>query len=46
MDSGDGRPQTYLECLEFFLAPFDLQRRNANPSIRPAAIGNSYGCPR
>jgi len=30
----------------FFLAPFDLERQNANPSLRPVAIGNSYGCPR
>jgi len=46
MDAGDGRPDTYIQCLEFFLAPFNLQRQNPNPDLRPVAIGNSYGCPR
>jgi len=45
MDAGDGRPQSYLECLQFFLAPHDLTGKNPIPSLRPASIGNSYGCP-
>jgi len=45
MDGGTGRPETYIQCLEFFLAPFDLNRQNADPDLRPVSIGNSYGCP-
>lgn len=45
MDSGVGRPSTYIECLEFFVAPTDLNGENANPDLRPDVISNSYGCP-
>jgi serine protease AprX len=45
MDGGVGRPQTYISCLQFFLAPHDLNGQNPKPELRPAAIGNSYGCP-
>lgn len=45
MDRGVGSPETYLNCLNFFLAPHDLDGKNADPSRRPHAIGNSYGCP-
>ncbi|TPX61305.1 hypothetical protein PhCBS80983_g01193 [Powellomyces hirtus] len=45
MDYGTGRPETYLNCLEFFLAPTDLNGENPDASKRPHAIGNSYGCP-
>ncbi len=45
MDQGIGRPSTYLECLQFFLAPTDLKGVNPNPDLRPHAIGNSYTCP-
>lgn len=45
MDGGVGRPESYLACLNFFLAPHDLRGENPNPKIRPHAIGNSYGCP-
>lgn len=46
MDNGLGRPETYLNCLEWFLAPTDLNGQNPDPSKRPHAIGNSYGCPK
>jgi serine protease AprX len=46
MDAGDGRPQSYIECLQFFLAPHDLTGKNPKPELRPVSIGNSYGCPR
>lgn len=39
MEGGDGRPQTYIECLEFFLAPFDWERKNPKPELRPVSIG-------
>ena len=45
MDNGLGAPVTYLLCLNFFLAPHDLQGRNPRPELRPHVIGNSYGCP-
>ncbi len=45
MDDGVGRPSTYIECMQFFLAPTDLSGNNANPDLRPDAVGNSYGCP-
>jgi serine protease AprX len=45
MDSGVGRPSTYIECLQFFIAPTDLNGNNPNPDLRPDVISNSYGCP-
>lgn len=45
MDEGVGRPSTYIECLQFFLAPTDLDGNNPNPDLRPDVVGNSYGCP-
>jgi len=44
MDRGYGTVASYMSCLQFFLAPTDLKGENANPSVRPHAIGNSYGC--
>jgi subtilisin family serine protease len=45
MDRGLGSPETYLSCLNFFLAPHDLDGKNADPKRRPHVVGNSYGCP-
>ncbi|HEY1330526.1 MAG TPA: S8 family serine peptidase [Actinomycetota bacterium] len=45
MDENVGRPSTYIECMQFFIAPTDLQGQNPNPDLRPDAVGNSYGCP-
>ena len=45
MFGGYGTTETYLNCLEFFLAPTDLDGNNPNPDLRPHVIGNSYGCP-
>lgn len=45
MDAGVGRPSTYIECMQFFLAPTDLNGNNPDPSKRPDAVGNSYLCP-
>jgi serine protease AprX len=44
MDSGYGTPSSYIECLQFFLAPTDLAGNNPNPSRRPHIINNSYAC--
>jgi subtilisin family serine protease len=45
MDSGNGRPSTYSECFQFFIAPTDLNGQNPNPSLRPHVMNNSWGCP-
>lgn len=45
MHKGMGTPETYLNCLNFFLAPTDLDGKNARPELRPTSVGNSYGCP-
>jgi len=44
MDRGYGSPESYLSCLQFFLAPTDLNGNNPDVRLRPHAIGNSYGC--
>jgi len=44
MNAGNGVPATYIECLEFFVAPTDLTGQNPNPAMAPHVIGNSYGC--
>jgi serine protease AprX len=45
MDRGVGRPSTYIECLQFFLAPTNLEGKNPNPDLAPHVVGNSYSCP-
>lgn len=45
MENGIGRPSTYLECLDFFLAPWDAAHQNPNPDLHADVISNSYGCP-
>ena len=45
MDSGVGAPQAYIACLNFFLAPHNLEGKNPRPELRPHVVGNSYGCP-
>lgn len=44
MDDGVGRPETYTECFEFFVAPTDLNGQNPNPDLRPHVMNNSWGC--
>lgn len=45
MDSGTGRPSTYLDCFQWFAAPTDLNGQNPDPARAPHVIGNSWGCP-
>eukprot|EP00026_Physarum_polycephalum_P007444 Phypoly_transcript_07504.p1 GENE.Phypoly_transcript_07504~~Phypoly_transcript_07504.p1 ORF type:complete len:496 (+),score=61.55 Phypoly_transcript_07504:105-1592(+) len=45
MNAGLGSPATYIECMQFFIAPTDLNGENPEPSRRPHVIGNSWGCP-
>jgi len=44
MNAGYGTPVTYIECLQFFIAPTDLNGQNPDPTKAPHVIGNSYGC--
>jgi len=45
MNVGYGSPSTYIECLEWFLAPTDLNGENPDPSKAPHVINNSWACP-
>jgi subtilisin family serine protease len=44
MDRGWGQPSTYMECFEWFLAPYDLDHNNADPTKSPHVINNSWYC--
>ncbi|HEX8680062.1 MAG TPA: S8 family serine peptidase [Chthoniobacterales bacterium] len=47
MDQGNGTPATYLECLEFFLAPYPVGGTPAqgDPDKAPDVTSNSWDCP-
>jgi serine protease AprX len=48
MDSaGNGTPATYIECFEFFLAPYPVGGTPAqgDPSKAPDVTNNSWSCP-
>ncbi len=47
MDQGDGTPARYIECMEFFLAPYPLNCTPAqgDPTKAPDITINSWGCP-
>jgi len=45
MDEGDGTPARYTECLQWMIAPTDLNDANADPSKAPHVINNSWSCP-
>jgi subtilisin family serine protease len=47
MNLGWGTPTTYLECFEFFLAPYPVGGTPAqgNPDLSPDVTNNSWGCP-
>jgi len=47
MDQGNGTPATYMECMEFFLAPYPLNcTPNEGDSTKaPDITINSWGCP-
>lgn len=44
MERGSGKPSTYLECFEFFLAPTDLNDENPDVTMAPHVINNSWYC--
>ena len=48
MDVGVGTPATYIECFEFFLAPYPLggdPLLDGEPSLAPHVVNNSWACP-
>ena len=45
MDRGDGTPQQYLECFQWFLAPTDTDGDAPRPELAPDVIANSWYCP-
>jgi subtilisin family serine protease len=44
MDDGNGTPARYIECMQWMLAPTDLNDQNPNPDIAPDVISNSWTC--
>ncbi len=48
MDAGTGNPASYIECFEFFLAPYPYggnAMTDGDPTKAPHIINNSWGCP-
>lgn len=48
MEQGWGTPATYLECYQWFLAPWPAGGdpfTDGNPDYAPDVINNSWGCP-
>ncbi len=48
MEQGWGTPATYIECFEFFLAPYPLVDGTpaiGDPSLAPHVVNNSWSCP-
>jgi len=47
MAQGDGTPARYIECFDFFLAPYPVggNPNQGDPSKAPDLTTNSWGCP-
>jgi serine protease AprX len=47
MEQGWGTPATYLECFEFFLAPYPVSGtpEEGDPARAPHVVNNSWSCP-
>ena len=45
MNEGVGKPSTYMECFEWFIAPTDLLGANPRADLAPDVINNSWSCP-
>jgi subtilisin family serine protease len=47
MDGGNGTPARYMECMEFFLAPYPINctPNEGDPTKAPDITINSWGCP-
>lgn len=44
MERGNGSLASYLECLEWYLAPTDINNQNPDPTQSPDVINNSWYC--
>ncbi len=44
MERGWGKPSSYIECFQWFLAPTDLGGQNPDPDRAPQVINNSWYC--
>ena len=45
MDQGDGTPARYIECMEWFLAPYPIGGGQGDPLRAPDITSNSWVCP-
>jgi subtilisin family serine protease len=48
MNDGYGTPGSYMDCFQFFLAPFPVGAdplRDGKPEYAPHVMNNSWGCP-
>jgi serine protease AprX len=45
MDQGNGTPARYIECMEFFLAPYPVGGGQGDPLRAPDITSNSWVCP-
>ncbi len=45
MDHGTGTPARYIECMQWMLAPTNLNRRRPDPDLAPDIVSNSWYCP-
>ena len=44
MTEGVGAVPTYMECMQWFIAPTDTAGQNPDPTKAPHVINNSWGC--
>ena len=44
MNAGNGTPASYIECMQWLLAPTDLQGQHPNPDLAPDIVSNSWSC--
>src|SRR5947207_6663525 len=45
MDTGNGTPARYIECMQWFLAPTRLDGSDPDPTKAPDISNNSWECP-
>ena len=45
MDQGNGTPARYLECMEWFLAPYPIGGGQGDPTRAPDITVNAWRCP-
>jgi subtilisin family serine protease len=45
MNAGNGTPATYIECMQWMMAPSDRAGNNPDPDLAPDIISNSWTCP-